>query len=391
MFPGRHPAVTITTLTEQAARRVERGAPAIRREDIVSVEGATDTSEPIELRDPEGMPVGIGDFAEGEGEIAVRRLGLPHESAEGFIPRQVRRAMERRAMLVDDPRYCRFINDEGDAMPGLAVDRFDGHFAVQTTTRAMDRRLEEIVRSLVEVAQARSVILRNDSQRRERAGLPKERSRVLWGTPPRWTRLLELGARLSIDLLHGSETGYSYALREVRRTVERLSESARVLDPSCFVGGTIVQAGLGGAREIVAFAQDFESADLARENVEANGLMNRAAVDVATPLEALRALDRTFDLVLLHASARGPDRDRWTQELDELILLSLKATRHGGRLLIAAPDAALGSKPLEAHVLLACDAEGRAAYRLLRPAAPADFPAPAGAPDALASVVLEIA
>jgi 23S rRNA (cytosine1962-C5)-methyltransferase len=290
---------------------------------------------------------------------------------------------------VDDPRYCRVVNDEGDALPGLVVDRFDEHFAVQTTTRAMDARNEEITRSLVEVAGARSVILRNDTARREAVGLKREQPRVLLGSPPRWTRLLELGARISFDLHRGLETGYTYSLREVRRTVGRLAQHAYVLDPSCFVGGTILQAGLHGARQIAAFAEDPDAADLARENVEANGLMNRTRVEVASPVEALRSIREAFDLVLLHAPLGG-DEGRWTKELGELIHLSLRATRHEGRLVVAAADAALGATPLEEHVLRACEREGRAAWRLLRPAAPPDFPALAGAPDALAAVVLEI-
>ena len=314
----------------------------------------------------------------------------PLDLDDGAIPRHLRRALSRRGQLVDDPRHCRMVNGEADGLPGLIIDRFDAYFAVQTISRAMDAHLEEITRSLVEVAGARSVILRNDTPRREAVGLERERARVLTGSPPRWMRLLELGARITFDLHQGSETGYSYALREVRRAVGRLSQNQRVLDPACFVGGTIIQAGLHGARYVVAFAEDPDAAELARENVEANGLMNRAMVAIAAPLEALHALHETFDLVLLHAPARGGDPRRWTEHFGELIQLSLRATRHGGRLVLAAADAALGTTPLESYVLRACEQEDRLAWRLFRPAAPPDFPAMAGAPEALASVVLEI-
>lgn len=355
------------------------------------MDGTPEVGEPVSLLDQEGHSLGIGDLdLETEGPIAVRRLGLPNEQAEGVIPRQLRRALERRALVVDDPRYCRIVNDEGDGLPGLVVDRFGDHFAVQTTTRAMDARIEELTRSLAEVAGARTIMLRNDTQRRRRAGLEPERARVLYGAPPRWTRILELSARITIDLHQGPETGYSYALREVRKAVGRLAQNARVLDPSCSVAGTVIQAGLHGARSISAFAEGFECCDLATENIEANGLMTRAKIDCGNALEALRDNRDTFDLVLLHAPVRGNDPERWVRDFDELILLSLRATRHGGRMVVAAPDTALGADPLEEHVLRACDRESRAAYRLLRPAAPSDFPAVAGAPDALASVVLEI-
>ena len=113
------------------------------------MEGTPEAGEPVQLRDPDGHALGIGDF-DSDGPVAVRRLGLPHEQADGFVPRQLRRALERRAQLVDDPRYCRVVNDEGDGLPGLTVDRFESHFAIQTTTRAMDaRKMSPILAKMV--------------------------------------------------------------------------------------------------------------------------------------------------------------------------------------------------------------------------------------------------
>ena len=74
----------------------------------------------------------------------------------------------------------------------------------------------EIARSLVEVLGARSVLLRNDGAQRARAGLELLRAHVLFGAPPRWTRILELSARLTVDLTVGQGTGYAYDLRQVR-------------------------------------------------------------------------------------------------------------------------------------------------------------------------------
>lgn len=378
-----------TNLSHEGVRHLMRGAPQLRREDVLEIEGSPEPGELVELRGPDGEVLGFGDIEE-DGPVAIRRIGQLHDSAEGLVPRQLRRALARRAQVVDDPRYCRVVNDEGDGLPGLVIDRFDTHFSLQTMTRAMDARIEEITRTLVEIAGARSVMLRNDSAVRLQGGLSVDRSRVLYGAPARWIRIQELGARLTVDLHQGAGTSYTYAMHEVRRTVGRLARDARVLDPSCFLGGTIIQAGMHGARQIFAYAEDPDTVDLARENVDANGVLNRAIVEEASPIDALRAVRDTFDLVLLHAPSSAVGQDRWSRQFGDLVRLSLRSTRHGGRLVIAAPDVALGSKPLESHVVEQCELEGRAAYRLLRPAAPADFPAVAGAPEALASVVLEI-
>ncbi|MET0401406.1 MAG: class I SAM-dependent rRNA methyltransferase, partial [Cystobacter sp.] len=150
-----------TYLSREAAQKLKHGAPWVRREDIVSIEGTPALGEAVQLRDEQGQLLGLADV-DLEASYAVRRLGFPDEAAEGLIPRHVRHAFERRALMVDDPRFCRVVNDDGDALPGLIVDRYDKHLVVQTLTRAMDARLQEISRTLVEVGGAESVLLRND-------------------------------------------------------------------------------------------------------------------------------------------------------------------------------------------------------------------------------------
>src|SRR5207245_950304 len=107
---------------------------------------------------------------------------------DALLPRSLRRALERRALFVQNPRFCRLVNDDGDALPGLVIDRYDSHYVVQTTTRAMDARLDEIARTLTELTAAESVLLRNDDPRRRPLGLEVARGpHVLRGKPPRWT------------------------------------------------------------------------------------------------------------------------------------------------------------------------------------------------------------
>jgi 23S rRNA (cytosine1962-C5)-methyltransferase len=376
-----------TYLSREAARRLRHGAPWVRREDIVSMEGTPAAGEPVQLRDEDGKLLGLGDV-DLEASYAVRRLGLPDESVEGLIPRHVRHAFERRARLVDDPRFCRVIHDDGDALPGLIVDRYDMHFVVQTLTRAMDARLGEITRALVEVGGAASVLLRNDTPRREQLGLPLQRPHALQGNPPRWSRVLELGARFTVDLSYGLGVGYPYDQRELRRLLARLSYGARVLDPSCHVGGLFVHAGLHGARSILAFDSDADTAELARENGEANGLLGRLRVERGEALAVLRGLHESFDLVLLDTpEATSPE------VFIEQVRLGLRATRHGGHLLLIGyhPPVPSGGD-FDELVAEACEREGRMGFRFARLGLPPDHPTLVGSPglDYLSAMALEV-
>ena len=377
-----------TYLSRDAAKRLRQGTPWLAREDIVRVEGTPVAGEPVQLRDEDGVALGLADL-DLEARQAVRRIGLPAEAgAEGLVPRHLRLALERRARFVDDPRFCRVVNDDGDGLPGLVVDRYDAHYVVQTLTRGMDARQAEIARALQEVTGATSVLLRNDGPRRRAAGLPAARPHVLAGAPPRWCRMLELGARFTVDLTYGPGPVYRYELREARRFLRRLANGARVLDVACGVGSLFVHAGLHGARSMLAFDANADSVELARENAEANGLGGRVKVQKADALAALKAAGGPFDLVLLDT----PDAAT-ADEFAERLRLALRATRIGGHLVAFGYQPALAPGALGTVVARACEDTGRVARQLARINAPADHPLLIGAPAGtfLGGLALEVA
>jgi 23S rRNA (cytosine1962-C5)-methyltransferase len=267
------------------------------------------------------------------------------------------------------------------------VDRYDTHFVIQTLTRPMDARIEELTRAIVEVAGAASVLLRNDTLRRKALGLAPQRPHVLYGNPPRWCRVLELGARFTVDLTYGLNTGYHYDQRELRRFMARMAYETRVLDPCCNVGGLFIHAGLHGARRILAFDGNPDAADLARENAEANGLYGRVKVESGRTLEVLKAVNDTFDLVLLD----GREADSHEGFIG-LVRLALRRTRHGGRLMVTGYHPPLAVGAFEELVAEACEREQRVAFRLARLGLPPDHPSPVNTPgaDYLDAVALEV-
>lgn len=380
-----------TYVREDAARRLRKGLPWVYREEILRMDGTPEPGQPVMLLDEAGRTLGIGDM-DLEARFAIRRIGLADETPEGILQRHLRRALERRSLLVQDPRFCRLVHEDGDALPGLTVDRYDSHYVIQTTSRAMDSRVDEIARSLVQVLGARSVLLRNDGTWRSASGLKTARPHVLFGAPPRWTRVLEMGARFTVDLFSGAGTGYFYDQRQIRRALIRMSHGARVLNPCSHVGGLFVHAGLHGAKSILALETDPDTADLARENAEANGLLSRATVENVDAFEGLEALHEPFDLVLLVAPRLDLAEDFEQDGFVRMVRLCVRNTRHGGRMIIAGYHPPAPEPNFDSRIAYACEAEGRIATRLFRPALPVDFPTVLGTPGAeyMSAVAIEV-
>jgi 23S rRNA (cytosine1962-C5)-methyltransferase len=356
-----------TTLTEEAAERLRRGVTWARREDIVRTDGELEPGETTILRDPAGGALGLGDV-DLEAQPPIRRIALPDEDPQGVVARHLRTAMERRLALVDDPRYCRLVHDDADGLPGLIIDRYERHYVVQALTRAMEARAPAVARNLMEVSGAESILLRRDGPARARAGLPLARPHVLLGTPPRWTRVLELGARITTDLFEGPSVGYPYMLRETRRMLQRLCGGARVLDVNGGIGHLFIHAGRSGAKQILAFTADEGEAELARENVEANGLLSRVAVHAGTSPQVLAGVDDHFDVVLVDA------RELDAGALSRMLRAAMRLTRHRGRLVVAASHPALPPGTFEPTIAEAAERQGRICVRLVQRSAPEDFP-----------------
>src|SRR5450756_703307 len=75
-----------------------------------------------------------------EGDEAVDR---------DFWEGRLKRALDYRRRVVADTDACRLIYGEADGFPGLVVDSYAGHLAIQTLHPGMERRLPEIIELLV--------------------------------------------------------------------------------------------------------------------------------------------------------------------------------------------------------------------------------------------------
>jgi 23S rRNA (cytosine1962-C5)-methyltransferase len=133
----------------------------------------------------------------------------------------------------------------------------------------------------------------------------------------------------------------------------------------------------------LAFDANEEAVELARENADANGLTGKTTVARARAETILEQLDEPFDLVLL---------DVPHPPLLKLLRLSVRHTRHGGRLMVMAYPHALSEGSLDDAVARAREEEGRMAFQLTRPGLPPDFPTVLGAPDSesMSALALEL-
>jgi len=327
--------------------------PWVYRTDIQQAAG--DAGDLVSVHAPDGAFLGIG-YINPASEISVRILSFSDvEINRDFFRERLLAAFRKREPLRGKTDACRLVHAEADELPGLIVDEYAGHLAVQVNTLGMERLRGILLPELVEMRQPKGIYEKSDAKSRSREGLGTEH-RVLHGEIPGRIEIAESGARFLVNLRESQKTGFFLDQRRNREvTASYVEEGFEVLDVFANTGAFGIHAALRGARRVRLVDVSREALELARENLAANGLAAQTvkadAFDYLT--DAPGARDR-FDLVILDPppfakakrSAAGA-----LKGLRHLIVQSLRILRPGGLLAVFSCSHHVSQEDLQRAVL----------------------------------------
>lgn len=246
--------------------------------------------------------------------IAVRVLTTdPREDVDGaFFERRVRDAWTSRHQLIDfsGTNAFRLIHGEGDGLPGVIVDLYDGFAVLKLYSAGLTPHRPLIVEALQKVVPGLKGVVGRDEVGRDDADVDEERGtgKMLFGAPaPNPLQISERDAKFLVDVYAGQKTGFFLDQRENRFLLRRISKGLDVLNCFCFSGGFSVNAALGGASSVFSVDQDADAIALARENFTLNGLPaakhDFLAADAFELLDSFKREGRKFDLIILDPPA----------------------------------------------------------------------------------------
>ena len=284
-----------------------RSHPWIFSGAIMRVDGKPQEGDLVEVTDCAGNFMALGHYQ--VGSITVRVLSfVQRDINQAFYTERLRQAYELRLSLglADSERTnaYRLVHGEGDGLPGLVIDVYNGTAVVQMHSVGMycDRKLIET--ALLEVMGDRLKAIYNKSEGTlpYKAGLNAENLYV-YGRPES-KEALENGLRFYPDWEKGQKTGFFVDQRDNRALIERYSKGRRVLNMFCYTGGFSLYAMRGGAEAVHSVDSSERAIELTKANVELNfpGDTRHAA----TAQDAFRFMEETgerFDLMILDPPA----------------------------------------------------------------------------------------
>ena len=292
-------------LRKNQDRRVRGGHPWIFSNEVATLEGAPAPGDLVEVADVRGAFLGRAYFNP-QSLICARLVTRKRDEVDtDFFVKRMERAVRLREAVLPGERALRVVYGESDFLPGLIVDRYGDHLAVQVLTLGMELRQELVREALERVFAPRGVVRVADSPLRTLEGLPLERG-VWWGEVPERVEVALEGFQVEADLLHGQKTGLFLDQRLNRRIAESRAAGRRVLDLFCYQGEWALHAARGGAASVLAVDSSEPALAAAARNLERNGLTDRVGLRRGDVFDVLRQLERAgerFGLVILDPPA----------------------------------------------------------------------------------------
>lgn len=317
------------------------------------------------------------------GSIAVRVFSF--EKAEpdfNFWKNKLAKAFEVRKKLglADNAQtnVYRLVHGEGDGMPGLIVDFYNGTAVMQAHSAGMFVIRETIAKALKEVLGDRLDAVYDKSEKTVpfKADL-QAKDQYLLGVSKNF-EVLENGNRFNVDWVEGQKTGFFVDQRENRRLVQEYSKDRKVLNMFCYSGGFSFYAMRGGAQMVHSVDSSAKAIDLTNENVKLNFPDDtRHEAFVADCFEYMDQNKGKYDLIILDPPAFAKHRGALVQALKGYKRLNLKAFQQiapGGVLFTFSCSQVVPKDKFREAVFSAAAISGRKVRILNQLVQPADHP-----------------
>lgn len=214
------------------------------------------------------------------GSIAVRVLSFDSDVLKpDFWKAMLSRALEERKTLGlsgQGRTTCyRLVHGEGDNLPGLIIDWYDGVCVMQAHSAGMFRSRLQITDALKEVYgdELKAVYDKSSGTAPFKSGLDLVDGYTYRrdGFNDDSQTVLEYGHKFQVNWTDGQKTGFFLDQRENRHLVEKYVSGRNVLNLFCYTGGFSVYALCGGASHVDSVDSSRRAMDLVDKNIVLNG------------------------------------------------------------------------------------------------------------------------
>lgn len=272
-------------------------------------------SDIVQVCNSEGKFLAYGYYNE-DSKIRVRLLEWDEnvEINEAWWEEKIQKAYALRKERVEneETNAYRLIFSEGDALPGLIVDKYDEYLSVQFLTSGTDARKELITKLLQKNIPVKGIYERSDSNARSQEGLQMVVGNLFGEKPSSKLLIKENGLLFNTPIVEGQKSGYFLDQRENRKKVAAYTKDKTVLDCFSYTGGFSLNAKKAGAMEVWSVDSSAIATEALKNNYKNNDLAfddeKIITSDVFQYLRNAQNNNQHWDVIILDPPKLAPNR-----------------------------------------------------------------------------------
>ena len=245
---------------------------------IAQIQGNPSEGDIVAVHASDGSFMAFGRYQ--VGSIAVRVLSFDADVlSPDFWVEMLSRALQVRISCGlhgnSDTTCYRLVHGEGDNLPGLIIDYYDGVCVMQAHSAGMFRAKNQISAALQEVYgdSLKAVYDKSSGTAPFKAGLDLVDGYLYKREDFNEDELtvLENGQKFIVNWTEGQKTGFFLDQRDNRALVGSLAKGRNVLNLFCYTGGFSIYALANGAEHVDSVDSSKKAMMMVDRNVQANG------------------------------------------------------------------------------------------------------------------------
>lgn len=275
-------------------------------------------------------------------------------------------AYRRSLGLADNPETnaFRLVNGEGDFLPGLIIDWYNGNVVLQFHSFGMYRLRDTFVKALQNLFgdKIQSIYDKSSATLTDGNGQPPA-DQLLYGSFDE-VLVRENGVPFYIDIIRGQKTGFFLDQRENRHLVGTYAADRDVLNLFCYSGGFSGYALAGGARHVDSVDISKKAIELTEKNIAEMGAAyaERHGAFAENVFDFLENVpDESYDVVVLDPPAFAKHykvKEQGIKGYRNLNRLAMRKVRRGGFLFTFSCSQAISKDDFQTIVFSSAAMEG---------------------------------
>ncbi|HTJ52273.1 MAG TPA: class I SAM-dependent rRNA methyltransferase [Cyclobacteriaceae bacterium] len=309
---------------------IQRFHPWVFSGAIQKINGEVSDGCWVAVTDHKNTTLGFGHYQ--NGSIAIRILSFKEKPGINFWVDKIKNALQLRkdaGFPSDKTNAFRLIHGEGDGLPGLIIDYYDGVAVMQAHSVGMHVDRQEIAEALkIALGEKLTSIYYKSHSTLPGKARDASADEYLYGMSAVPHVIQENKNKFYVDWEGGQKTGFFLDQRENRRILGDFSKGKKVLNTFCYTGGFSVYALMADAALVHSVDASEKAIELTRRNLELNGFEPNIhkcfAVDT---FEFLKEKKDEYDVIILDPPAFAKHREARHQAVKGYQRLNSEAMR----------------------------------------------------------------